>query len=440
MATIIFLPMYMPCIFFLSFTSSLFTPTSSSSSSSYIYQRDLQSNSPQNIETLFHYRTNPAFSTPSNSPPPSPFNQPSETPTSPLIPTKVPATLQPPTKSSGSTKAVVATAACTVIFAGVFFFFLHKYVLVHRGEKQADKSHQTDLRDNRSVSIDPSKLLNGNLKGMIIDENGMDVLYWRKLEEGGDVRNGLCRGVLGPQNEEKRQSGEAVMDSNYDHVSKIQSYVNSSSRVLPESEYTVCFPSPPGPNSNYWNYYTKTPLESRDPNCVFSHLSAKSLNPLSPIQKKFRDTKRVLSHPSSNYSKFSSRIRSETEDPDRVLFPGSKVTAANSLTMAMARARTQAPIPPPPPLKSEPLQSSPHSTLPPAAVLYTSPASPVANKNSIAPFSSPQARDLKPLQSNSIKVSDPLSMDSLKGSRVGQMKHKPLSHWDKVFAKPEHSK
>lgn len=282
-----------------------------------MHQRHLQSNSPQNIEAFFPYGTTPAFASPSNYIPSSPFNQPFETPISPATPPKFLVSSQQPTKPSGSTKAVVATAACTVVVAGVFFFFLQKFVLTHRGANQSDESYKAKLRDDdTSVSINPSKLLNGNLKGMIIDEHGLDMLYWRKLEGGGGgtIGNGLCREVLGPRKQVKRDSGEAVLDSNYDHVLKIQSYVNSSSKVLPESRDTVCICSPPSPSSKYWNYYTKTPSEPRNLNRCSSHLSAESLNSLSPTQMKFKGTKRAFSLPSSNYSKFSPRIRPETVD------------------------------------------------------------------------------------------------------------------------------
>ncbi|XP_073050175.1 formin-like protein 4 [Primulina eburnea] len=125
-----------------------------------------QSTSPQNIQTYY-----PTFTPP---PPPPP----------PPIPT-----LQAPSPPrSSSTRAAVGraigvTAAATLVCSGLLFFLLLRY------------SNRRRVRDNSTVSPNPTisapvnhadnfSRFNGNLKGVIVDENGLDVLYWRNLESG----------------------------------------------------------------------------------------------------------------------------------------------------------------------------------------------------------------------------------------------------------------
>ncbi|KZV50681.1 formin-like protein 8 [Dorcoceras hygrometricum] len=122
-----------------------------------------QSTSPQNIQTYY-----PA-STP---PPPSPLPTPQQ---------------QSPPRSS-STRAAVGraigvTAATTLVLSGLLFFLLLRY------------SNRRRVTDNATITPNPTadspvshadnfSRFNGNLKGVIVDENGLDVLYWRNLESG----------------------------------------------------------------------------------------------------------------------------------------------------------------------------------------------------------------------------------------------------------------
>ncbi|XP_075473539.1 formin-like protein 4 [Primulina tabacum] len=125
-----------------------------------------QSTSPQNIQTYY----------PTSSPPPP----------SPLSPLPTPQPSSPPRSSSTRAavgKAIGVTAATTLVLSGLLFFILLRY------------SNRKRVRHTATISPNPTTAapvnhtdnfsrFNGNLKGVIVDENGLDVLYWRNLESG----------------------------------------------------------------------------------------------------------------------------------------------------------------------------------------------------------------------------------------------------------------
>ncbi|KAK8627347.1 hypothetical protein V6N13_134960 [Hibiscus sabdariffa] len=95
-------------------------------------------------------------------------------------------------------KAVAATAATTIVISAVFFFFIKKYVLDHR---------------KRRVLPNEFARVNGNIKGLIVDENGLDVLYWRQLLNGGATR-GFRQEVLHVPKDEESGVGGMVREEN----------------------------------------------------------------------------------------------------------------------------------------------------------------------------------------------------------------------------------
>ncbi|KAI9111951.1 hypothetical protein K1719_017641 [Acacia pycnantha] len=116
-----------------------------------------QSTSPQNIETFYP------------TPPPS---QPGQRPA-------------PPTGSTGSSSsssssnrkiatAVAATAAATFVVCGLIFFIVHR-CLKRRRKREAVVVPQNQI-------IDGFERIGENVRGLIVDENGLDVVYWRKLQ------------------------------------------------------------------------------------------------------------------------------------------------------------------------------------------------------------------------------------------------------------------
>ncbi|XP_043726219.1 formin-like protein 4 [Telopea speciosissima] len=145
-----------------------------------------QLNSPQNIETFFPFQTLPV-----------------KNPTVPLP------NLQESSSSDHTiAKAVGITAATTLFLAGIFFFFLQKYTGACNGSRVEKKisigsvTHQ----EQGMVPCNEFKRFDGTLKGLIVDENGLDVLYLRKLRrEHSDRGDG----------EEEEEEEEPEDETNY---------------------------------------------------------------------------------------------------------------------------------------------------------------------------------------------------------------------------------
>ncbi|XP_016504473.2 formin-like protein 4 [Nicotiana tabacum] len=173
-----------------------------------------QSLSPQNVETFY------PFPLPNLLPPPiPPVQRPPPSPPPPLLPpptTPADTPAPPPfvlASDSSSKKAVGTaigvTAASTIVLSALFFFFLVRYS--RRRRKQREDGASSDPRGTGATPVvakDEFLKFEGNLKGVIVDENGLDVLYWRKLESG-EVKESFKKkqvfsNALKDEEEEKR--------------------------------------------------------------------------------------------------------------------------------------------------------------------------------------------------------------------------------------------
>ncbi|KAL1218960.1 Formin-like protein 4 [Cardamine amara subsp. amara] len=151
-----------------------------------------QSDSPRNIETFF---PNDTFSAP--------------------VPSPVTPTPQNPSSSSSSDRAniiraVLITAASTLLVAAVFFFFVQKW---RRRRQRRDRVGVENTLPPPLPPLAETTLaregftrFGGNVKGLILDENGLDVLYWRKSQsqrrnKSGSFRKEIVHG--GDDDEEK---------------------------------------------------------------------------------------------------------------------------------------------------------------------------------------------------------------------------------------------
>ncbi|CAN6976244.1 hypothetical protein IGI04_037034 [Brassica rapa subsp. trilocularis] len=130
-----------------------------------------QSDSPQNIETFFPNETLTA-------PPPSPVPLPQQNPQSP-----------PPSSSDREkiTRAILITAASTLLVAAVFFLFVHIYSVRRRRRRDrvinvANTLPPAPPLAEAALAREGFTRFGGNVKGLILDENGLDVLYWRKSQ------------------------------------------------------------------------------------------------------------------------------------------------------------------------------------------------------------------------------------------------------------------
>ncbi|KAL0304969.1 UNVERIFIED_CONTAM: Formin-like protein 4 [Sesamum calycinum] len=138
-----------------------------------------QSTSPQNIQT--HYPFSPPRP-PASPLPTTPVNdQPNVPPPTTSIHPPQPARKSSTRAAVG--KAIGVTAASTLVLSGLLFFFLLRY---SRRKRENDSAAAAAHGGTNAVAPqnDDFRRFNGNVKGVIVDENGLDVLYWRKLQEG----------------------------------------------------------------------------------------------------------------------------------------------------------------------------------------------------------------------------------------------------------------
>ncbi|KAL3824207.1 hypothetical protein ACJIZ3_020236 [Penstemon smallii] len=139
-----------------------------------------QLTSPQNIQIFYPFSAPPRviLLTPPPPPPATTFHPPT-TLTQLLQPPS------PPSRLAAVGKAIGATAASTLILSGLLFFFL---------QRRSSRKRERDINastTNRGIKpfVPPPQddnftRFDGKFKGVIVDANGLDVLYWRNLEEG----------------------------------------------------------------------------------------------------------------------------------------------------------------------------------------------------------------------------------------------------------------
>ena len=159
-----------------------------------------QPNSPRNIETFYPFQPppNPTPDNPQISPPSTPIEPP------PLLLSPPPPPSSKSSSSNAVAKAVAATAASTIVVAGLFFLLFQRYTVARR-RRQKDGNDPRGGGEHVVHHTEFSRF-NGNLKGLIVDENGLDVLYWKQLE-GGSRKNSFRKEALhNLKDEEKRLS------------------------------------------------------------------------------------------------------------------------------------------------------------------------------------------------------------------------------------------
>ncbi|KAL3654144.1 hypothetical protein CASFOL_003825 [Castilleja foliolosa] len=133
-----------------------------------------QSN-PQNIQTFYPLSPPPILQPP---PPPPP----------PTIPTTTTPPPSPPRRSSTRAavgRAIGATAAATIVLSGLLFFFLLRRSRLKKSEEENAIARTGGTGADPPVPpVDEFARFDGNIKGIIIDEDGLDVLYWKDLQKG----------------------------------------------------------------------------------------------------------------------------------------------------------------------------------------------------------------------------------------------------------------
>ncbi|MFS8031629.1 putative formin, FH2 domain-containing protein [Helianthus anomalus] len=187
--------------------------------SSYFIHESVQL-APQNIQVFYPLPLLPPPLPYPPPPPPPPLLPPT---TDTTTPTPTPVFTSPPSSSSNKTvaKAVAATAATTLVLSGLLFLLLVRYKRYRKEKEKEKETEETDLQggnDNRNT-IDPVLMMNDQftrfegIKGVIVDEEGLDVLYWKNLDDDdddhGNKKTVFKKEVLriNEKEEEKRMTG-----------------------------------------------------------------------------------------------------------------------------------------------------------------------------------------------------------------------------------------
>ncbi|KAL5552975.1 hypothetical protein UlMin_040376 [Ulmus minor] len=338
--------------------------------------------SPQNIETFFPLILSPP-SLPS--PSPSPISPPFSPPQSPP-----PATSKSSSSKNKITKAVVATAASTLVVTILAFLLIQRWK--RRRKRVGDDNGLQGGRDRPAAGPPRSEFAryDGDIKGFIVDENGLDVLYWRKLERKSSSKKSFRKEVL---------RNSKIEEGNGDDDKRGRTR-NQSRRKEPIQE----IPLLRGKSSTS---HVKIEPEIANPN--LARTTPPLPEPVPAPSYVFKAVEETETDPNSLSSIGSPPPSTPPSSPPQPPLPlPPRLATPNKITTP-----TPAP-PPPPPIPAK--KSVPPPPLPPKA----------RSLNSV-PKPPPGAKE------NSSGVGS-----SGKGNGQSQVKLKPL-HWDKVNTNAEHS-
>ncbi|CAM8881281.1 unnamed protein product [Rhodiola kirilowii] len=341
---------------------------------------------PQNIEVFFPVNT--------TSPPPPP-------PPEPLLsPPPPPPTVAPTPPSSNKRAvgiAVGVTAASTLFVAALLFFLISRCRKKRRVVKEPNKFSReanpaitaaaiggvhggahggVEMVNGGSAAYRFGKF-EGNLKGLIVDENGLDVVYWRKLE-GMSSKKSFKKEVF--------QRAEADMK----RLSRKMSRRKSAEPIQ------------------------ETPL--------LRGKSSTSQIPLSP-DSEIRQFSPIAEHNPYPISSEIAAFQSEIERQESITIRSPPHPPSPPPLMSVPKISTSAPPPPPPRMAAS------HNTPPPPPPPKTS--------NNNAPPPPPPKSGFKPPQAPLRTAANTAERKTEEASSSG-VKMKPL-HWDKVNANVEHS-
>ncbi|KAK6922114.1 Formin, FH2 domain, partial [Dillenia turbinata] len=128
-----------------------------------------KSNSPRNLETFYPF-TPIVPSTPK-----LPFSP-------PIVAPQSSSSSSSSSSSNNVVKAVAVAAASSVVVAALLFFVVQNYAHKRR-ENNCDGGSIRGGGADVALSCDEFSLCTGSIKGLIVDEDGLDVIYGRKLRE-----------------------------------------------------------------------------------------------------------------------------------------------------------------------------------------------------------------------------------------------------------------
>ncbi|KAL8518901.1 hypothetical protein ACS0TY_010018 [Phlomoides rotata] len=176
--------------------------------------------SQQNIE-VFYRSPRP----PRPPPPPPPVILPPPPPENDQPPTIQTPPLQPPPQPRGSStkaavgRAVGVTVASTIVVSGLLFFLLIRY---SRRKREEERVAAAPNEGTNSPAVPPNNNFTrytSNVKGLIVDENGLDVLYWKNLQEG-EQRSSFNKQYYRNMKDEEREEEKRVVSEREERKNK----------------------------------------------------------------------------------------------------------------------------------------------------------------------------------------------------------------------------
>ncbi|KAK7411517.1 hypothetical protein VNO78_02951 [Psophocarpus tetragonolobus] len=185
-------------------------------------------------------------------------------------------------------KAVVATAGAMLLISAIFIYFFHKYVVARYHHRH--KVGASLLRES-GVNLEYINKVGGNVKGLIVEENGVDVLYVMDTERRPLI-NGFSNSIFNPSYEHDEEEKRIDIMVQRSKLSKPDTPQQCESPILVGQENQVKLVSPISSVST-----SKTPRQ----NLPQSPQLAPPLQPLpqsSPMILENKKTQPPLSPPS----------------------------------------------------------------------------------------------------------------------------------------------
>ncbi|KAL3374679.1 hypothetical protein AABB24_006259 [Solanum stoloniferum] len=311
----------------------------------------------------------------------------------------------PPTNSSQNQvvlKAVIAAVLSTLVVAGILFYFFYRYYVIRRWKK--NKLSSSFRREVPHQEFQQT----GALKGLIVDENGLDVIYLRRFD-GSQL--GSCFSNIWvnhmdedeDEEEEKRIDSEQEQSVSSDHIQEMPLLQNCSNAGSYENKEAV--------------------TASQQPTNSLFAASRSSKQPSTSLQ--FQQKEIIPPQPETP----SQLALVSSQNPPQPPIP----PPAPPPPPPQPPIPPPAPPPPPPPLPMKRIAKAP--TPPNAGKIKSSPPPPPKGgglssliKPPIAPRGKGSRKDKAEAQNEE------------KSNENGetQVKLRPL-HWDKVVANADHS-
>ncbi|XAR65422.1 hypothetical protein NMG60_11009548 [Bertholletia excelsa] len=130
-------------------------------------------------------------------------------------------------------KAVVATATSTLIVAGIFFFFFYKLAMAR--QRRRNKFSPSFCREETVVAREEYRQQHGKLRGLIVDENGLDVLYYMRKPEQGQFSRCFSKVRIHQAEEKRKRMDSSCKQKDLERIQEI-SLLDDSSNVLDFAE------------------------------------------------------------------------------------------------------------------------------------------------------------------------------------------------------------